>query len=124
MVEQVADSWDFCIPYNLFLGTYSCAIRNAKALARGPKKLAKMLKAKSRYKYTEKGIFVEAASTARVPKMRTGISSGRIMREISAPALWSPSDRAAPIEPKKLRTGVPIRRVSMRVLIANGERSN
>jgi hypothetical protein len=114
----------FLYSIQLFLGTYSCAIRKAKALARGPKKLAKTLKAKSRYKYTEKGIFVEAASTARVPKMRMGISSGRIMREIRAPALWSPSDRAAPIEPKKLKTGVPMRRVSMRVLMANGERSN
>ena len=77
-----------------------------------------------RYKYTEYGKSEIAASTAKVPKMSMGINKGSIKSEINVPELFNPTVNAAPIEPMKLKLGVPKSRAKKSTLMASTERLN
>ena len=64
------------------------------------------------------------ASTAAVPRINTGITKGRIIRAIKAPALFNPKVSALPIEPRRLRIGVPRHKVITSTKLASKDISN
>jgi hypothetical protein len=58
------------------------------------------------------------ASIAAVPIISTGIRSGRVIREISAPEDLSPMVKAPAIDPIKLSIGVPMSSVPTKTMIS------
>ena len=51
---------------------------------------------------------------ALMPKIKTGIYSGKIKRDNNTPLRLAPRVRAAPMEPIRLNVGVPMKRLNIR----------